>query len=105
MVSNGNIYPCAGWQDYICGNLNEQSLDYIWNDSPKMNELRSLRRRDMETCIDCDKQAFCSPCMVRNANESPTGDPFEVSPYFCEVAAVNKELVLDWREKQLARTS
>lgn len=101
MVSNGNVYPCPGWQEYICGNLNEQSLDYIWNDSPKMNWLRSLRRRDMKTCIGCENQAFCSPCMVRNANESPTGDPFEVSPYFCEVAKVNKELVLDWRKKHL----
>lgn len=97
MVSNGNVYPCAGWQEYVCGNLNEEPLDYIWNDSPKMNELRALRRRDMKKCIGCDKQAFCSPCMVRNANESPTGDPFEISPYFCEVAKVNKDLVLSWR--------
>lgn len=105
MISNGNVYPCAGWQEYVCGNLNEHSLDYIWNDSPKMNELRSLRRRDMEACIGCENQAFCSPCMVRNANESPTGNPFEVSPYFCEVAKVNKSIVLTWREEQLKEQS
>lgn len=105
MVSNGNVYPCPGWQGYICGNLNEHSLDCIWNDSPEMNRLRSLRRRDMKTCIGCENHEFCKPCMVRNANESPTGDPFEVSPYFCEVAKVNKDLVLAWREEHLKERS
>lgn len=102
MVSNGNVYPCAGWQSYTCGNLNDQTIEDIWLHSEKMNELRSLRRRDMKPCIGCDMQAFCSPCMVRNANESPTGDPFEVSPYFCEVAKVNHDLVMQWREEHLS---
>lgn len=101
MVSNGNVYPCAGWQEYVCGNLYEHALDFIWNDSPKMNKLRSLRRRDMETCVGCKNQAFCSPCMVRNANESPTGDPFEIPKGFCEVAKINKNIVLAWREEHL----
>lgn len=102
MVSDGSVYPCAGWQDCICGNLNEESLSQIWNDSKKINYLRSLRRRDMQKCIGCDKQAFCAPCMVRNANESPTGDPFEISPYFCEVAGVNKDIAFEWRKEHLA---
>lgn len=103
MVSNGSVYPCAGWQSYTCGNLNNESLEDIWMHSEKMNKLRSLRRRDMKACIGCDMQTFCSPCMVRNANESPTGDPFEISPYFCEVAKVNKDLVMKWREEHLDR--
>ncbi len=101
MVSNGNVYPCAGWQSYVCGNLNEESLKDVWLHSKKMNELRALRRSDMKACIGCEDQAFCHPCMVRNANESPTGDPFEVNPYFCEVAKVNKNLVMQWREEHL----
>lgn len=104
MVSNGNVYPCAGWQEYVCGNLNEESLAYIWNDSPKMNGLRALRRRDMKACIGCENQAFCSPCMVRNANESATGNPFEINPHFCEIAKVNKDLVMQWREDHLGTT-
>lgn len=103
MVSNGSVYPCAGWQSYTCGNLNNESLEDIWMHSEKMNKLRSLRRRDMKACIGCDMQTFCSPCMVRNANESPTGDPFEINPYFCEVAKVNKDLVMKWREEHLDR--
>lgn len=101
MTSNGNVYPCAGWQTYCCGNTMVDSLRDIWKSSPKMLALRVLRKRDMKQCVDCETRAFCSPCMVRNANESPTGDPFEISPYFCEVAKVNKDIVLAWREEHL----
>ena len=42
MVANGNVYPCAGWQDCICGNLYEKSLKDIWYNSEQMNFLRIL---------------------------------------------------------------
>lgn len=44
-----------------------------------------------------------SCCMVRNANESPTGDPLEINRHFCAVAQKNKEIVLEWREKHLRK--
>ncbi|WP_296012976.1 radical SAM/SPASM domain-containing protein [uncultured Adlercreutzia sp.] len=99
MVSNGNVYPCPGWQTYVCGNLKTTPLKDIWQGADKMGALRAIRRSAMQPCPDCNKRAFCSPCMVRNANESPTGDPFEVNPYFCEVAQVNKDIVLNWRKE------
>ena len=40
-------------------------------------------------------------CMVRNANESLFGDPFMVNEYFCKIAKLNRELVIEWREKLL----
>nr|WP_256254716.1 SPASM domain-containing protein [Treponema phagedenis] len=46
MVANGNVYPCAGWQDYVCGNVNESSLKDIWYHSKKMNFLRNIRNKD-----------------------------------------------------------
>jgi MoaA/NifB/PqqE/SkfB family radical SAM enzyme len=33
MVANGNVYPCAGWQDYVCGNVRETPLKEIWDNS------------------------------------------------------------------------
>ena len=45
---------------------------------------------------ECCKAAFRAPCMVRNANESPTGNPLEINRHFCAVAAKNKQIVLDW---------
>ena len=103
MVSNGNVYPCPGWQEMVLGNLNENSLQEIWENSEKIKWLRSLKFKDMGNgeCCKCDKAAFCAPCMVRNANESPTGNPLEINRHFCAVAAKNKQIVLDWREAKL----
>lgn len=91
---NGDAYPCAGWQDYILGNLNETSLCDIWKNSEKVNYLRNLRRRDFPKCIQCPDNKFCTMCMVRNANEHPLGDPLAVNEYFCNIAKLNRNLVL-----------
>lgn len=79
---NGNVYPCAGWQDYILGSINETSLNNIWHKSEKVAYLRNLCRRDFPKCIQCSEKEFCTMCMVRNANEHPLGDPLEVNQYF-----------------------
>ena len=103
MVANGNVYPCPGWQEMVLGNLNENSLQEIWDNSEKIKWLRGLKMKDLGggECCKCDKAAFCAPCMVRNANESPVGDPLEINRHFCAVAAKNKQIVLDWREAKL----
>ena len=103
MVSNGNVYPCPGWQEMVLGNLNETPVQEIWDNSEKIKRLRSLKMKDLGNgeCCNCDKAAFCAPCMVRNANESPTGNPLEINRHFCAVAAKNKQIVLDWRVKKL----
>ena len=69
----------------------------------KIKWLRGLKMKDMGggECCKCDKAAFCALCMVRNANESPTGNPLEINRHFCAVAAKNKQIVLDWREAKL----
>lgn len=105
MVANGNVYPCAGWQEMVLGNLKNDTLQNIWDNSEKIKWLRSLKMKDMGggECCQCDKAAFCAPCMVRNANESPTGNPLEINRHFCAVAAKNKQIVLDWRNEMLAQ--
>ena len=107
MVANGNVYPCAGWQEMVLGNLNETPLQEIWDNSEKIKWLRGLKMKDLGggECCKCDKAAFCAPCMVRNANESPTGNPLEINRHFCAVAAKNKQIVLDWREAKLRAVS
>ncbi len=103
MVSNGNVYPCPGWQDFVLGNLNESSLQEIWFNSEKLNWLRNLRFKDLGKgkCCNCNLAAFCAPCLVRNANESTTGNPLEINQHFCKVAEINKRVVLDWRNARL----
>ncbi|NRT86862.1 radical SAM protein with 4Fe4S-binding SPASM domain [Clostridium beijerinckii] len=97
IADNGNVYPCAGWQDYVVGNVNETSLNDIWKKSTKVRYLRELRRRDFPKCIKCPENEFCTMCMVRNANEHPLGDPLVVNEYFCNMAKLNKKMVLDWK--------
>jgi radical SAM protein with 4Fe4S-binding SPASM domain len=99
MVANGNVYPCAGWQNYVCGNLRETPLRDIWENSPKVTYLRGLRRKDFPQCLSCPEKAFCAMCMVRNANENPEGDPLKINEHFCKVAALNRELALEWKAK------
>jgi radical SAM protein with 4Fe4S-binding SPASM domain len=106
MIANGNIYPCAGWQDYVCGSLREQSLRDVWEKSSRVQYLRGLRKKDFPQCTNCADQGFCAMCMVRNANENndmsavgTPGDPLKVNEHFCKVAALNRKIVLDWKEK------
>ena len=103
MIANGNIYPCPGWQDMILESLQTDTLKNIWENSEKMKWLRSLQFKDMGggECCKCDKAAFCAPCMVRNANENPDGDPLKINRHFCKAAELNKKIVLDWREEKL----
>jgi radical SAM protein with 4Fe4S-binding SPASM domain len=100
MVANGNVYPCAGWQDYVCGNVHQTPLKEIWENSPKVQYLRSLRKKDFPECTSCADKTFCAMCMVRNANENPEGDPLKINRHFCKVAALNKKIVLDWKQRQ-----
>jgi radical SAM protein with 4Fe4S-binding SPASM domain len=97
MVANGNVYPCAGWQGYVCGNVRDTPLKEIWDNSPKVKYLRDLRKKDFPECVSCANKAFCAMCMVRNANESPEGDPLKINRHFCEIAALNRKMVLDWK--------
>ncbi|SFL60909.1 radical SAM additional 4Fe4S-binding SPASM domain-containing protein [Porphyromonadaceae bacterium KH3CP3RA] len=99
IADNGNVYPCAGWQDYIVGNVKKTSLKNIWDNSEKVQYLRGLRKQDFPQCIQCADKEFCTMCMVRNANESPLGDPLAVNEYFCNIAKLNKKIVLEWKEK------
>ena len=106
MVANGNEYPCAGWQDMVLENLKEYTWQNIWKKKKKIKWLRGLKMKDLGNgeCCKCDKAAFCAPCMVRNANESPTGNPLEINRHFCAVAQKNKEIVLNWREAQFKKS-
>jgi radical SAM protein with 4Fe4S-binding SPASM domain len=99
MVANGNIYPCAGWQDYVVGNIKQESLKDIWNKSPKVQYLRGLRKKHFPGCIECKDRSFCAMCMVRNANEDPDGSPLKINEHFCKVAELNHNIVLDWKRK------
>lgn len=63
MLTNGDVYPCAGWQKYFCGNLNKVLLKDIWDNSAQVKYLRQIRQKDFSKCIDCDDRNYCLMCM------------------------------------------
>lgn len=89
---DGNVYPCAGWQGYVVGNVNVTALKDIWSNSEKIRYLRGLRKRDFTKCMECPEKRYCTMCMVRNANEHHLGDPLVVNDFFCNVAKLYREM-------------
>lgn len=100
ITANGDVYPCAGWQDYVLGNVYKQSLQEIWENSERVKELRKITQASFPQCIDCEARNYCARCLVRNYNESG-GDMFAVNHHFCDVAFLNKRLVEEYRAKGL----
>jgi radical SAM protein with 4Fe4S-binding SPASM domain len=101
ITDKGDVYPCAGWQDYVVGNIKEKPLKEIWDNSEKVQYLRGLRKSDFPSCIKCPEKEYCTMCMVRNANENPLGDPLVINEYFCKVSKLNKQMLLSWKHDQV----
>ncbi len=99
IAEDGNVHPCAGWQDYTVGNIKNTSLREIWDNSDKVNYLRNLRKKDFPKCLTCSDKEFCTMCMVRNANEDPHGNPLSVNEFFCNIAKINKNMMKEWKQK------
>lgn len=89
----GIVYPCVGWQSFQVGSIFENTLAQIWENSPQLNKLRALRKKDFPTCLNCENKSFCTMCMVRNANENSEGNYLNVNVYFCDLVKLKKELL------------
>jgi hypothetical protein len=38
--------------------------------------------------------------LISNANENSEGDPFKINEHFCKVAAINRKVVMEWKNKE-----
>lgn len=94
IAENGNVYPCAGWQDYVIGNVLNEPLKNIWENSCKVKSLRNIKKKDFPQCMRCELKNICSMCMVRNANEDCNGNHLSINKYFCDITKLKKELLL-----------
>ena len=95
ITENGDVYPCAGWQAMVCGNVYKQSLRDIWEHSPQFAQVRAVTQGDFPECLKCEARNYCAMCLVRNYNES-NGDMFKINKHFCEVAFLNKKIVEEY---------
>lgn len=95
ITENGDVYPCAGWQSMVCGNVYQQSLKEIWEYSEQFKKVRAVTQGDFPECLKCEARNFCAMCLVRNYNES-NGDMFKINKHFCDVAFLNKKIVEEY---------
>lgn len=93
IMASGKVFPCAGWQNNIIGDLNHQSVREIWETSEKIRKLRQIKRSRFSQCVDCKDRGYCTVCMMWNSNENSDGDPFRISEYRCNVAAITHSKV------------
>lgn len=100
ITANGDVYPCAGWQAYVLGNVYKQSLQEIWENSEKVKNIRKITQGSFPKCLECEAFDFCARCLVRNFNES-NGDMFTIPQAFCDEAFLLKRLVEEYHEEGL----
>ena len=86
--ATGNIYPCNMWFRKI-GNINENTLENIWNDS-FLQHIRSETRNSLKKCLNCDSKNYCIRCS--GIAETTTGDYCGIDPHACIVSRIRKNI-------------
>jgi len=87
VLSNGEVNPCMLLQVKL-GNIREQSIISIWENSPVLAELRQRELLKGE-CGDCSYKVTCSGCRGRAFEE--TGDMMAADPGCWLTAELAKE--------------
>jgi radical SAM protein with 4Fe4S-binding SPASM domain len=57
----GDVYPCVQFP-LPCGNVLKQQFLDVWRRSAQLNEVRSIRDRDLPTCSRCSHIGSCTRC-------------------------------------------
>lgn len=57
----GDVFPCVQFP-LPTGNVRQQRFLEIWQHSDQMNEVRSIRLKDLPTCSHCTHVSNCSRC-------------------------------------------
>jgi radical SAM protein with 4Fe4S-binding SPASM domain len=57
----GEVFPCVQFP-LPTGNVRQQRFVDIWRHSEQMNEVRSIRLKDLTTCPSCSHVGNCTRC-------------------------------------------
>ncbi len=57
----GDVFPCVQFP-LPTGNVRQQRFIDIWRHSDRMNEVRSIRMKDLTTCTSCTHVSNCTRC-------------------------------------------
>ena len=61
ITSSGEVRACNNMPG-VAGNVREQSFREIWETSGWLKQVRSIRRKDLDTCNTCPKISYCGRC-------------------------------------------
>lgn len=102
VTPSGKVHPCVEMQQ-IVGDLRRQSFEEIWNDSPFLKKLRTLRLRDATECMNCPDLRFCFRCpgLAYNEGAGLCGPATEA----CLLARVNRRTLEALSESPVLETS
>ena len=57
----GDVFPCVQFP-LPSGNIRQQKFIDIWNHSPELKEVRSIKAKDLTTCSSCSHVSSCTRC-------------------------------------------
>jgi radical SAM protein with 4Fe4S-binding SPASM domain len=57
----GDVFPCVQFP-LPSGNLRKQKFIDVWQQSSQLNEVRSIRARDLPVCSTCSHVGTCTRC-------------------------------------------
>lgn len=61
---HGDVFPCNSFYCKV-GNVNEEELKTIWNDSEVYARLNAIRKKDLQDCVHCEIKEYCTRCPGR----------------------------------------
>ena len=93
----GEVTPCNQLRQ-VAGNLREESFSHIWNSSPRLQYLRSLKSYTMSQCLNCQLLTYCFHCPGLALNED--GDLLTPSSELCRLARIYKEVRKSYEKEQ-----
>jgi len=57
----GDLYPCVQFP-FRCGSVRRERFLDLWQNSPQLAEVRSIRGKDLTTCSSCSHLGTCTRC-------------------------------------------
>jgi len=86
----GEVYPCVGLP-LVSGSLREDKFSSIWNNSPVLDNIRTLDPQDLEDCSECELASICMRCPALGFLEKKgiLGAPSEC----CRMTKIIKEVI------------
>jgi len=88
----GEVFPCVQFP-LPTGNLRRQKFADIWYRSPQMNEVRSIKVKDLTVCSSCSHAGTCTRCpglaYTEGSMRGPSSADCETSFYRTGIPSAN----------------